>query len=249
MSELITKILADERKKLIEDCRACKEYSGFSPECKKECEETYHKCVRCAWAGIPKNFWFKTLGDYQTEDADKENAKIKREVHKTVREYCDNLDRAKNQGLGILFHGRWGVGKSLLASCILKKALLKGYTVKMRYLPEIIEALKPNGDREGIKKEFEEKDFYCIDDFGHGYSKSGSDFVPKEFDTLFMSRVKWSKPTLITTNFEPKEIKEFYGEHLFSVFSSCMKPLWVPGDDHRKKMREIWDTRLTGDPK
>jgi len=78
-------------------------------------------------------------------------------------------------------------------------------------------------------------DFLVLDEVGKEYRAKGSDWVSAEFDTLLRRRRGFHLPTIIITNLTVVQLKERYGESLWSIMKDRMKVLqYAPGDFRRE---------------
>ncbi len=186
--------------------------------------------------GVPKKFHNLTIEDFQ-DYGSKELAQVKR----FVRVYIENIHNMFENNKGIFFYGSNGVGKSLLASFIVKEAYRNRYTSKRVTFPEYIsEYTRVWSSNNTDEREMLESMFY------HDYK--GVEFlvleeIGKELDTKLSPvvledclryREEKGLPTFICTNLQPKVLVERYGNSIASLVKGNMTPIYIVGSDKRK---------------
>lgn len=129
----------------------------------------------------------------------------------SFKKYCDNFEKAKEQGIGLLFTGNAGNGKTFYSNCIANELKSKGYSVLSFNLSGYMQELRKFDEKEKEKEllaAIETVDLIIIDDVG---SESISENWGKEkmfnlFNTIYLHK----KSCIITTNNNAKEL----GKHL-----------------------------------
>lgn len=144
----------------------------------------------------------------------------------------------------ILFHGNTGLGKTFLCNCIAKDLLDQGRTVL--YLPavqlfKLFETARfHREDMEDHSKQMLNTilsvELLIIDDLGTEFTTTFTG--PELFNTL-NTRILSKKPTIISTNLSPEEIKNFYSDRIVSRILGNYEVMPVFGEDIRilKKFR------------
>jgi len=138
----------------------------------------------------------------------------------------------------VILYGRAGRGKTYfmwsLAIELTKKYCDSGLIkfVKSKMLDDqLLEASKDFGSPLGIINSLKGVKILMLDDLG---MERSTDRVDRDYYDILDARSEWNKPVIISTNFEVKEIKETYGQRIFSRFKEYR---WVKfeGDDLRGK--------------
>lgn len=171
----------------------------------------------------------------------------------------DKFGDEERVGVGALFYGNSGNGKTLAMVTLMKDLLMK-YSIMRKettshyldepkkyiwvpeYWPECvfinattIFRLIRKFDEENISKI---KKTIClfIDDFG---TQSNTDFAFSEFDELIDYRYKNMLPTFISTNLSKQQFGEIkIMARMIDRWRECMDFIHVPGESMRKKIRQ-----------
>lgn len=187
ISQRVKKLLLKKREDLRSGC-SCK--NG----CQK-CDWWYDLYYRMALANIPSKFWDYKLRDFTWCDEDK--------VIKPVRKYVTSIDKMLEEGVGLYLWGRNSVGKSLVASLILKAALIKNYSVYFTSFETVLNMSTDGTYNKDARYEFRQKilqtDFLVLDDIDKTY-RSSSTFSDSKLDLVFRARANDNLPVLITAN-------------------------------------------------
>lgn len=159
---------------------------------------------------------------------------IKEEMENFVQE-IGRSDRS------LVFWGGTGLGKSYMSSCIAKRAIEQYKTVIYFSIRELIQCLETYTFR---REEFEksygfetrrlifESDLLIIDDLG---SEIKNHFVETELFHIVNMRTEQGKQMLISTNKNPLELRELYGERTYSRIVKYFDFYPFIGSDIRRK--------------
>lgn len=180
-------------------------------------------------ANIGREYWRYNFATYQGS----------KEVRRASVKYLENLDKMYEEGIGILYAGPNGTGKTTAAMIVLKYLIKGGWDVYATSLGEIVENIqrswKDNNEYlETHRERCRESTFLLIDDFGAEHSGS-SGFVQTVFENLLRYRVQHSFPTFITTNLTKERLEGRYGESSMSLLEGKLVAVVANGEDVRKK--------------
>jgi len=259
-----SKILSVEKTIIMRQCRECSKRGDLIRDCAKNCYEHYASYVHMAYANIHRELWDLELSDFNTGSKHADESKARGEVLKTVQLYVDHLNNAYERGLGLVLYGPHGTGKSMLMACIIKAALKSGKKAIIRDFADIVNIIRKGYriDEEAVDldREFEDTDFYCVENFGinqflQAVDKNavpttfrGPDYITREIARLFDKRRRIMLPSLITTYFNLDVLakaQDDEGRQLLSTFYGKSENLFVPGDDYRKSvMKHSWKKNL-----
>jgi DNA replication protein DnaC len=156
-------------------------------------------------------------------------------------EYILDLKKTYNTGLSICFAGSHGVGKTLVTTCILKKAAQKGYSCLYTTLSDIVNVLTSasNEDKYLARRELVLVDFLVIDEFDSRFMQSdnAADLYARSLEGVFRTRSQNKLPTLMCTN-SPNIIESLHGSlkvSISSLMKGYLKIFPVFGEDNRQK--------------
>lgn len=187
LNQKIKRLLIQKRNSLRQECTFC--INGC-----QQCDWWYDLYLRMANANIPSKFWDHVLKDF---DWCTEVTTI------PIRKYVINLEKMLTQGMGLYLWGRNSVGKSFVASLILKAALIKSYTVYFTSFETILTMVSDSMYDRDLRYEFRQKivetDFLVVDDIDKTY-RSATTFVDSKMDAVFRERANYGLPTIITSN-------------------------------------------------
>jgi DNA replication protein DnaC len=236
-------------------CKRCK--GNLEAAC-SVCRGITEVIVDLGYAGVPEEYWWYRLSEFPGSEEAKE----------TTQEYIDNIAAMREAGLGLLFVGGYGRGKTALGCSILKSALTtsvidgvcvpdgKQWTVCYKPLSKVVTELVSleRGTLDGIgMREWRGQmnaDFLFIDDVGKEYTTKKAGWKMAIFDQVLRDRKASRLPTIISTNvplekkLDAPTLKDFYGNSIMSVLRSMLMPVTVRGidmrkDDGEKKYRRI----------
>lgn len=179
-------------------------------------------------SNIPEDYWECDFSNYLGPKDAKDSSKT----------YLKNLGSMKEEGVGLVFGGPPGPGKTTIAAIIFKYLARAGWKCWMTSLGEIVETIQRswNGSDENSSN-FLEKcrtvDFLLIDDLGKEHS-GPTGFSSTVFDNLIRYRIQHRLPTFLTTNLNRTGIKSRYGDALLSLVEGKCAIVTVNAADVRQ---------------
>ena len=184
--------------------------------------------------GIPSKFLRTTLEDF--EDSTDFLSEVKDFVHNYIANIDDNFDNNS----GIFFNGSNGVGKTMLASIILREAYRHRYTARRSTFVEYMNQYTKVWDASLSDKETAEDSLYT-------YYKAVEflvlEEVGKEIDSkvsspiledLLRYREDKGYVTIICTNLTFSDFTERYGASCASLVQGNLVPVTIESEDVRK---------------
>ena len=228
------------KKILVHGCKECSG-SGYIPAgegvvMRCDCMVAFRYIVRLCQAGIPVDYWFLEMETLRVED-----------VFKTVvSRYCENISVAVQKGMGLLFFGPNGIGKTTLMCEVGKYAIVSGISVNYFTLPKYITAIQ-KGDAV-TKTACEAGTVLLIDELDKKYMKSGSDFVLKTVDETFRGFLNDGKSLILATNWNYEEMISTLGESTVSLLRRRCDFVDMDGEDYGHNLLNDYWERLTSVP-
>ena len=214
------------------------EESGLAKQC--ECVRKMANYARYDAANIPREYWDLSLADFRETSPEKTILKDR------VSGIIQNIHTYGRDGRGLLLYGRKGTGKTMLSIEILKAAAAAGYSVHYDFYPVVFnEYMKKSFGVDRVKAQYEElfskTDFVVLDELGKerdyfNAASADSDIISSRFLEMNILKKRANKPTIIISNIQKglDDIKEFYGEYVYSVMSHNYDIVPFMDDDFRE---------------
>ena len=181
-------------------------------------------------AGIPVKYWHLEM------DASFRGDKV---LMTKYQEITQDLKVIYAQGLALCLAGGLGLGKTMTATNVLKRALEKGYKAIYVNLNDIISFLISNQEeRAAVRHEFLTTDFLVIDEFDPRYigSDAAAEMFGRILEDILRIRLQNTLPIIICTN-SLNPLEAFKGplkNSLGSLFNYFVQ-VSVLGKDLRKE--------------
>lgn len=166
-------------------------------------------------AGIKRRFLGKTFRDFTTR------VEAQAPVIGTARSFVESFDTVHDAGTWLLFMGRPGTGKTLLACIIAQEVIRAGYRVKYVKAREIFRRIKESwrpGSREReteIIKDLVAADLLVMDEIGVQF---GSDTEQGMLYDVLDGRYERKGPLIATSNRDYGGLSEIIGPHNLDRF-------------------------------
>lgn len=142
------------------------------------------------------------------------------------------------KGLGLMFQGDYGTGKTMLQALLAKDLVKSGYSVYMTkataMLDQFTSGWRSDEERVFFQKKVKGSQVLVLDDLGKEM-RSTSNLAQSTFDDVLRSRVQEGKSTLVTTNLTSEEIDSGYGGAILSMLREISAFYRVEGADFREK--------------
>lgn len=156
----------------------------------------------------------------------------------------DEHEEYVRRGIGVIFTGPVGSGKTMLTTLTLKEFVKLGYRVYSTSGTETTTMLTAGWRQPDEKRRFEDvfvrSDVLGLDDVGRdileddtGEVQQASKFKENVLDTILRRRVQFARPTLINTNLTVDQLEEGYGGAVFSLLTERSMVFEVTGEDFR----------------
>jgi len=188
-------------------------------------------------ARIPERYWKASFEDFP-DDYDG-----KKEVGAYLEKIIENL----HDGIGMLFWGLPGHGKTHMGTAVLKRALAHTATGLFLEASSIQSATIEKKNLDIVQRPLVEVaqtvDLLLLDDFG---AEHANPFSKVLVESLVRSRGMRNKATIITTNLKLEKIPAAYGEAFASAMSEYVFPIRIQGKDWRRDKAAALKKRFEG---
>ena len=186
---------------------------------------------RYADSNIPVDYWFLDMANFHGDKS----------LYKRYEQITADMHAAYDSGIKLCFAGAHGIGKTMICSCILKKAVETGYSALYTTLTDIVTLM---GSHDATKK-FEARqyllttDFLVVDEFDPRFmgSDNAADFYGRILEQTLRARVQNKLPIFLCTN-SANPVSGFSGPLKQSISSlmKLVKLVPVLGDDYRPQV-------------
>lgn len=212
-------------KKIKSKCRDCED--GFVCT---SCKATIARCKKYDYSGVPMDYWMLPFKDFKGD----------RNFRKRVSSYIEDINLMYENGSSLAFVGNFGTGKTYVACCILKLAIVNNYSGKYVNMSDIIDESTKNNSK--IFEKITNVDFLVIDEFCDRWvypSEKAEQLFGQTMERILRQRFQNKMPTIIcsnTTNLKDVLAGDF-SRSIDSLFSKYMETMYVSGKDFRKAQR------------
>ncbi len=183
---------------------------------------------------IGKRFKGMTFADYKPTDHAAER------ILDACRRYVDSFPDRLGDGDGMIFTGKCGTGKNMLAACVCQDVIRQGHTAIHTTVFKLVRKVKGTWAKgseqteEQVIQSFTEPDILVIDEVGVQF---GSDTEKLYLSEIINERYEQQRPTVLISNLTMEELEDFLGERVIDRFhegkSLVLKFTW--GSWRRKK--------------
>lgn len=161
------------------------------------------------------------------------------EITAACKRYVEHWDEMAEKGVGILFYGSVGTGKSFHASCIANALLDRQVTVTATSFPRLLNLLQGTQDKQKLLDSLARYKLLIIDDLG---VERDSTFGLEQIFNVVDARSHAHLPVVVTTNLSMEELKNppsvQYGRIYDRVLEMCQVPMKLTGDSRRQQNAE-----------
>lgn len=226
-------------------CTLCQD-TGFINGVKCECfkaisvKQAYSRNNIYMMADEDANFNKFIETYYPDDDFDKNTKRSSREnalnAFANLKSMADNFE---NNSHSFIIYGGVGVGKTFLASCLTNSLIRNGYSVVFLTAFKFVKIFEDytfrSGDAEDGKPIISTEpmfncDLLVLDDIGTEVPNAFT--ISRLFDCI-NERILYGKPTILSSNWNPAQIKANYGDRIFSRLAKHYKFLKLTGEDIR----------------
>lgn len=192
--------------------------------CDCEAQLQLHKHYLQAGIGVPMQRldWVDYVGDLSA-------------LHDTQEMLGQHINMMRN-GIGAVYRGEFGTGKSMLASLSAKALIRMGYRVYFATFQSMIQMYTSGWTSDADRAEFERRVLFSqvlfLDDVGKEF-RTKNNMNESQFDHVLRQRVFSGRSTYLTTNDSEKQMAEGYGAAILSLLNERSVEIKVGGVDFR----------------
>jgi DNA replication protein DnaC len=200
-------------------------WQGVEHEC--DCEMQLQLYKHYLHAGIGATYQRLGWDDYHGQEA----------ALQGLGKYLGAHDRFVPRGVGLIFYGPHGTGKTMLGNLALKELIKLRYSGFAATVPNTVKMFtagwKSDDDRRYFESRFLSSEVLFLDDLGREAHYTTSQLSEVLFDNILQARTQYGRPTIISTNMTRPEIKERYGTGADSLLYEKTIECVLTGDDFR----------------
>lgn len=175
---------------------------------------------------------------YKQDTFDKDDLKDK-ESSNMCRKYVENFVEMYDAGIGILFYGGIGAGKTFLANSIINALQSYHVSALATSFPRLLNIIFASKNKQELIDKLMVYDLLFIDDFG---TERGSQYSSENVYNIVNARCMSGKPMIVTTNLTMDELKSSKDINQTKIYSrlleACPAIVKMVCDDRRRKKME-----------
>lgn len=161
------------------------------------------------------------------------------EISRVCKKYADEFSEMYKLGLGLIFCGQVGTGKTFYAGCIANAVISQARSVLMTNIPSLITKLGFNQEEKNyILNKISSVSLLVIDDLG---VERDTPYSLEKVYEIIDTRYRAGKPLIITTNLKYKDMKNCEAAGYKRIYDRILQmchPIAVIGDSRRKEKAE-----------
>ena len=167
-----------------------------------------------------------------------------RKAFETAKRYAENFEQYKKDGIGLIFTGNCGTGKTHLAGAITIELLNKGVPVVFGTLISLLGKIKESYDSDESEHKildlYRNVDLLVIDDIG---KERPSEWVVEKLYSILNERYENNRPIIVTSNYNHETLKTRLtvkdnietADAIISRLYEICRGVVLEGEDYRKK--------------
>ena len=156
--------------------------------------------------------------------------------------YAADFPQHQRDGMGLLYYGPVGTGKTFLAACIANAVLDMGYRVKMTNFATVADEMWTVPDKAEYIADLCRYDLLILDDLG---VERKTEYMQEMVYKIVNARYVAGAPVIVTTNMSTDELAKpadiGYARTYDRLLEKCL-PIKVDGPSRRRaSVRTTWD--------
>lgn len=165
---------------------------------------------------------------------DKDDGTGAPELVQAARLYAEQFPQHLRSGMGLLYYGPVGTGKTFLAACIANEVLSQGYKVKMTNFATVADEMWNVENKAAYIADLASYPLLILDDLG---VERKSEYMQEMVYKIVNARYVAGAPVVITTNMTPDELTKTadlgYRRTYDRLLEKCL-PIEVSGRSRRR---------------
>lgn len=203
-------------------------------ECRKKLSVKVEKLFRQSRMG--ERFKTRTFENFKVNESN-------RKAYDASKKYADKFDSYRKEGVGLIYTGSYGTGKTHLAAAIAIQLMKNGMPVIFGTLISLLGKLKEtyngNGDEAKVLELYRNVDLLVVDDLG---KERPTEWVLEKLYSIINERYENNRPVVITSNYNNETLTERLkvkqntetAEAIVSRLYEMCRGVCLNGEDYRK---------------
>jgi DNA replication protein DnaC len=203
-----------------------------------------YPCDCQAQIELRKHYYLANIGDqYQRLSWDEFYGSA--DAKDAVNLYLDAWDSAKLNGMGLEFNSpQLGTGKTFCATYVGRELIKRREKVYFMPFLEVIGLLSRGLDyRNSQEDRLRDTTVLILDEVVPAISTAQRQLFGTKFEELIRHRTNYNRPTIMTTNLRPKQLREEYPRS-YSLLEAKQIRVEMSGDDARQGDRGLRNIEL-----
>lgn len=140
-------------------------------------------------------------------------------VSDACKRYVEHWEEMRKDGMGVLFYGSVGTGKTFLAHAVANALIARGVGVIVTNFSRILNSLQVSKDRQQMLDELDKFPLLVIDDLG---AERSSEFAREMVYSVIDQRGQANLPLIVTTNLSLEEMKNAQDMQLRRIYDRLL---------------------------
>lgn len=184
---------------------------------------------------------FRGVEEMRCSTFDKDDGTQDPVLINAAKRYAEDFAKHLKDGMGLLYYGGVGTGKTFLAACIANAVLAQGYRVKMTNFATVADEMWAVPDKAAYIADLSKYPLLILDDLG---VERKSEYMQEMVYKIINARYVAGAPVIVTTNLTPDELTKpqdiGYARTYDRLLEKCL-PIKVEGRSRRRAAAaETW---------